>query len=82
MSVTNEDSNDSQQRKALDARQSEATLYVTFQLHLSTMHMYTGSSGSTAAGMIGPTRYWRRLRSPPWSNASSNGTTLKRSKQL
>ena len=32
--------------------------------------------------MIGPTRSWRRLSSPPYSNASSNGTILKRSKQL
>ena len=28
-------------------------MYVTLQLHLRTMHMYTGSSGSTAAGMLG-----------------------------
>ena len=42
MSVTNEDSNDSQQRKALDARQSEVSIYKLYSKDPEINEIYIG----------------------------------------
>ena len=42
-------------------KQQHIITYAILQQCTRTVYMHTGSSGTKAAGIIGPTRYWRLL---------------------